>query len=611
MHSEITKSCNAPLRARRLRSDSRSHRQNAAIWIAIVFSGVCVQAKSQNQTSAFINGVPVGSTWRDVTASEGNNLRVDYQIVAFSGGGTANGRTAIFGGGHNNGMSDAVAFLDWRQFETVGWTEELISTADFLGVGDKDYETIGQYLTDNYNPDTPGGVLDSRGSVAISRHTYDGVVAVDDSFYLFAGALPFDNVGQPPHPWGIEEGDIWRYDYGQGWTFIDDPLIEGHSAAAYDSRTGDIWVYDNSGLRLFDTETGQTEPSRDTLRSQAIESFLNFNPDGGSRGTLFGAGQYANSDNWFEYDIASRRETDMGPVPGNVITTYIVYVDSSYGDDYGSYFAFVPADGTLQRWNGSGWDVVATGGPTNDDYVYGRVGFEEVHQVFYWIYNPFTNNDDWKTLIVRPFPFEDNPVDDPVVSLTADPISVPPMGMSNLSWTSTNATECSASGDWGGTKPLTGAEPVGPLNQFASYSLSCSGAGGTSSDVANVTVVDVGPAPSISFTADPTTVESGEFAILNWMTSAADNCVGQCGWTGAKAIQGSEAVGPIVNDTEFCLECSGPGGVTSQSVLVTANTPQPPPPPPPPQPTSGSGSIGLLTLLIIAPMLGFRISLRS
>ena len=580
----------------------------ATAFAAYLSMSAAPTAYAQEERSQFVDGIAVGSVWQDVTASEGNHLRVDYQIVAFSGGGTKNGRTVVFGGGHNNGMSDAVAFLDWRRFETVGWTEELMSTADLLGVGDKDYEQIGQYLNDNYSEATPGGIFDSRGYVALSRHTYDQVVVLDDHFYLFSGALPFDNVGQPRRVWEIEEDDIWRYDFGQGWTFIDDPLRPEHAAAAYDSRTGDIWIHDGSGLRLFDTETEQLGSPRDTLRSQAIESFMNFNPEKGSRGTLFGAGQYAaGGDDWHEYDIATGRERNMGPVPGNVVNTYIIYVPAAYGDDYGTYFAFVPADGTLRKWNGNGWDVIATGGPSNDDYVYGRVGFEEVHQVFYWIHNPFSGNDDWQTFVVRPYPFAGSVEPTPVVNIDAIPDEVPEQGTSTLSWSSTYATSCTASGDWAGTKALTGSELVGPLENNTSYTLTCSGAGGTAADAASVTVLGTQPVPTVTISANPSAVDSGGFAVVDWMSTDAESCEAQCDWSGTKPVQGSESFGPISADVQLCMTCSGLGGSASNSVVVTVNASPPPPPPPPPPPVNnsgGSGSVGPTMIFLLATMSG-------
>jgi len=582
-------------------------------------------ALAQSDTSAFIDSIPVGSVWQNVTANEGNPLRIHYQAVAYSGGGTANGRTVVLGGGHNNGMNDAVAFLDWRNFETVGWTEELISTAGHIGVGDEDYREIGQYLNANYNNATPGGIFDSRGSVALSRHTYDQVVVQSDHFYIFSGVLPFDHPGQPSPPWGTREGDIWRYDFGSGWTFVDAPLPRGfstgHAAAAEDTKTGNIWVHEENGLRLFNTTSETVGPVGDYLDSQAIESSMNFNGDKGAQGTLFGSGTYAGR-NWHEYDIATGQQRNMGAVPGNAGNTYIIYVDSSFGPDYGTYFALVPQNGTLRRWNGSGWDTIATGAPSNNDYVYGRAGFEAVHQVFYWIHNPYTNNNAWQTRVVRPYPFNGSVEPSPTVSLSANPDTVLEQGTSTLSWSTTNATSCTASGDWSGSRPVSGDQQVGPLNSNRSYSLTCSGDGGTSADTANITIQTSQPAPGVELSANPDSVNDGDFTVVDWTSSNADSCVAAGGWNGSKPVQGSQSMGPLSSDTQFRLSCTGAGGESSDSVTVTVVAappppppppgpppppppdppPEPPPPPPDPDPTpnqsiSGGGAAGFLLLL--------------
>jgi len=56
-----------------------------------------------------------------------------------------------------------------------------------------------------------------------------------------------------------------------------------------------------------------------------------------------------------------------------------------------------------------------------------------------------------------------------------------------LTWSSSNATSCSASGDWSGTKDTSGSADV-TISKAGSntYSLACSGAGGTRSDVVSV-----------------------------------------------------------------------------------------------------------------------------
>ena len=73
------------------------------------------------------------------------------------------------------------------------------------------------------------------------------------------------------------------------------------------------------------------------------------------------------------------------------------------------------------------------------------------------------------------------------VNLSADPTSVLLTNTSTLTWSTSNATSCSASGAWSGTKDTSGSEAVTISTAGNnSFTLSCTGAGGTGS--ASVTV---------------------------------------------------------------------------------------------------------------------------
>jgi hypothetical protein len=74
----------------------------------------------------------------------------------------------------------------------------------------------------------------------------------------------------------------------------------------------------------------------------------------------------------------------------------------------------------------------------------------------------------------------------PTVTLTASPTSVAAGAASTLTWTSTNATSCSASGGWRGPLATAGTQGSGPLSANASFSVTCSGTGGTSIATASV-----------------------------------------------------------------------------------------------------------------------------
>ncbi len=82
----------------------------------------------------------------------------------------------------------------------------------------------------------------------------------------------------------------------------------------------------------------------------------------------------------------------------------------------------------------------------------------------------------------------------PTVTLVANPTTVyeEHNAGSTLSWSSTNATSCTASGAWSGSKPLSGSASTGRLLATKTYILSCSNASGASaSAMATVTYIDL------------------------------------------------------------------------------------------------------------------------
>lgn len=74
------------------------------------------------------------------------------------------------------------------------------------------------------------------------------------------------------------------------------------------------------------------------------------------------------------------------------------------------------------------------------------------------------------------------------VALSASPSQVQSGAAATLSWNSTNATSCSASGGWTGTKTTSGTESTGALTAATDYTLMCSGATGSASASISVTV---------------------------------------------------------------------------------------------------------------------------
>ncbi|NND65746.1 MAG: hypothetical protein HKM24_07260 [Gammaproteobacteria bacterium] len=160
----------------------------------------------------------------------------------------------------------------------------------------------------------------------------------------------------------------------------------------------------------------------------------------------------------------------------------------------------------------------------------------------------------------------------PTVSLTASPTTITEGASSTLTWTVTNATSCSASDAWSGAKLATGSsEMVMPL-VTSTYTLSCTGIGGTRSDSVTVTVNPlVTDPPTVSLTATPNPIDQGNASVISWVTTNATSCSASGAWSGGKDSKGgSESVSPSATST-YTLTCMGDGGSDDDSVTVTVN----------------------------------------
>lgn len=158
----------------------------------------------------------------------------------------------------------------------------------------------------------------------------------------------------------------------------------------------------------------------------------------------------------------------------------------------------------------------------------------------------------------------------PVVnSFTATPSTITVGGSADLTWSTSNAT--SASIDNGiGPVATSGARSVSP-SVTTTYTVTATGAGGTVTSSVTVTVLQL---PVInSFTATPSSIVSGNSADLTWSTTNATSVTIDHG-IGSVAISGTQSVSPTTSTT-YLLTATGPGGVVTQTVVVTVTPPVP------------------------------------
>jgi len=158
----------------------------------------------------------------------------------------------------------------------------------------------------------------------------------------------------------------------------------------------------------------------------------------------------------------------------------------------------------------------------------------------------------------------------PTVKLSADPTTVNSGGSTRLTWSSTNATSCTAAGGWTGTKATSGSQTIGNLTSTTTFSLQCQRRNRVSA-VRSVTVtVNAAPTPTATLSANPTLVDSGGSTQLTWSSTNATSCTASGGWSGSKPVSGSQTIGDLAVTTTFSLTCSGAGGSSpAQNVTVT------------------------------------------
>lgn len=158
----------------------------------------------------------------------------------------------------------------------------------------------------------------------------------------------------------------------------------------------------------------------------------------------------------------------------------------------------------------------------------------------------------------------------PTASLSASLTNVTYNASTTLTWSSTNATGCTATGGtFAGAKGTSGSEGTGNLTTSTTYTLYCTGAGGNSS-TQSVTVT-VGGAATASLSAASSSIAYNTSTTLTWSSTNATGCTATGGtFAGAKATSGSESTGNLTTSTTYTLYCTGAGGNSStQSVTVT------------------------------------------
>ena len=110
------------------------------------------------------------------------------------------------------------------------------------------------------------------------------------------------------------------------------------------------------------------------------------------------------------------------------------------------------------------------------------------------------------------------------------------------------------------------------LNFSTSYSACGAGSGiygGSATAYGTYTYYNY-PDPTVTITASPTTVASGNASTLTWSSANTTSCSASGNWSGSKSTSGSQSTGALTSAQTYTITCTGQD-TTSVSASVTVN----------------------------------------
>jgi hypothetical protein len=178
-------------------------------------------------------------------------------------------------------------------------------------------------------------------------------------------------------------------------------------------------------------------------------------------------------------------------------------------------------------------------------------------------------------------------------TLTLGAASIALGGSTTISWSSVNATGCTASGSWSGALAASGTRTLKPTATGTdTYTLRCANPTGSSAaSSVTLTVTAAAPAaPTLTLAAASITV--GASTTISWSSVNATGCTASGSWSGALATSGSKTLTPAAVGTDtYTLTCANAGGSSpASSVTLTVVA----------KPSSGGGALDVAVLLGLA-----------
>lgn len=159
------------------------------------------------------------------------------------------------------------------------------------------------------------------------------------------------------------------------------------------------------------------------------------------------------------------------------------------------------------------------------------------------------------------------PTVDLKVNSSNGPLNVGAPGSYTLSWTSTNAASCTASGSWSGVQATNSSQAYSNVATGAyTYSITCNNPAGSATDSVTVNVLS---APSVSVSA-PAAVTAPASYTATWTSSNATSCTGFYRFNTLTGLTGSKAETNLpVGSYDYTVTCTNAVGATASDTKRT------------------------------------------
>ncbi len=82
----------------------------------------------------------------------------------------------------------------------------------------------------------------------------------------------------------------------------------------------------------------------------------------------------------------------------------------------------------------------------------------------------------------------------------------------------------------------------------------------------------IASAPSVSLSANPSSVDYNSASNLIWSSTNADSCTASGAWSGSKSLSGNQSTGNLTSDQTYKLTCTGPGGEDTDDATINVGS---------------------------------------